>query len=298
MVVEMNFNFIRYSKVYFIFSGILVLGSLSAVFYSGLNPGTEFTGGSIVEVQYTTGRPSEQSVRELLSGLDLGEFVLQPSEETGLILRMKEISEQTHQLLLEKLREKGGELEELRFESIGPIIGQELRDKTRIIVILSILAIVLYIAFSFRRLTFPIRSWQYGLATLLALLHDVLIPLGLFAVLGTQITIPVVVALLTVLGYSVNNTVVVFDRIRENLVKRVGVDYQDTVNRSIEQSLFRTLSTALTTIFVLTAIYFFGGETLKYFALALIIGIGAGTWSSIFLAGPTLVAWQGRAKRH
>lgn len=286
---------VKYSKIYFGLSGILILVSLAAVFWLGLNPGIDFTGGSIVEVQYEAGRPLEQDIRRLIFGLDLREFILQPSGETGVIFRMKEISEQTHQLLLEKLRE-AGELDELRFESIGPVIGQELKDKIRTIVVLSILAIVLYVAFAFRQLTFPVKSWQYGLATLLSLLHDVLIPLGLFAVLGrfldVQITIPVVVALLTVLGYSVNNTVVIFDRIRENLVKRAGIDYQDTVNRSIEQSLFRTLNTALTTIFVLAAIYFFGGETLKYFALALMVGIGVGTWSSIFLAGPILVAWQ------
>jgi preprotein translocase subunit SecF len=136
---------------------------------------------------------------------------------------------------------------------------------------------------------------------LAALLHDVLIPLGVFSLLGRfyeiQITIPVVVALLTVLGYSINNTVVVFDRIRENILRKVGKDYQETVDASLNQTLARSVNTSLTTLFVLVAIFFFGGETLKYFSLMLILGIVAGTYSSLFLASPLLVAWLRLTKR-
>jgi preprotein translocase subunit SecF len=290
----MQFNFLKYKKIYFIFSGILILGSIVCLFLFGLKPGIDFTGGSILEVEYKTERPSNQEIKEKLTNLNLGEIYIQPTDERGVILRMKDISEKTHQEIIQKLGEDR-EIEELRFETIGPVIGQELKEKTKIVVVFSLLVIVLYIAFAFRKLTIPAKSWQYGIASLIALFHDILIPIGVFSLLGKfygiQVTIPVIVALLTVLGYSINNTVVVFDRIRENLLKKVGTIYQETVNIALNQTLTRSLNTSLTTIFVLLAIFFFGGETLKYFALALIIGIIAGTYSSIFLASPFLIIW-------
>jgi preprotein translocase subunit SecF len=290
----MAINFLKYRKIYFVFSGILIIGSFVSLCVFGLNAGIDFTGGSILEIEYKNERPSNQEIKETLSELGLGEIYIQPTEEKGVILRMKDIPEESHREIINKLGE-GKELEELRFESVGPVIGKELKEKTKIVVIFSLIAIVLYIAFAFRRLTFPAKSWQYGLASLFALFHDVLIPLGVFSLLGKfygiQITIPVVVALLTVLGYSINNTVVVFDRIRENLLKGVGVDYMDNVNQSLNQSLTRSINTSLTTLFVLAAIFFLGGETLKYFALALMVGIIAGTYSSLFLVSPILVSW-------
>ncbi|MDP3995891.1 MAG: protein translocase subunit SecF [bacterium] len=293
----MKFKFVKYSKVYFVFSGIFVLASLFSLFYFGLKLGIDFTGGSILEVEYGESRPANQEIRDALTGLDLGEFSVQPADEKGLILRMKEIREETHQEVITKLTELGS-LEELRFESIGPVIGQELREKTGIVIILSLIAILLYIAAAFRKLSWPARSWQYGFVSLIALLHDALIPLGIFSLLGKfyeiQITIPVIVAILTVLGYSINNTVVVFDRIRENLLRKVGKDYRETVDLSLNQTLARSINTSLTTLFVLLSIFFFGGETLKYFSLMLILGIVAGTYSSLLLAGPLLVAWVGR----
>jgi len=275
------------------------LASLVCLIVFGLKPGIDFTGGSILEIEYKTERPSNQEIKETLSDLDLGEVLIQSTEERGIILKMKDISEDTHQEVLEKLKENK-ELEERRFESIGPVIGQELKQKTKIVIILSLLAIVLYIAWAFRKISRPIPSWQYGIASLVALFHDVLIPLGILSVLGkfygVQITIPVITALLAVLGYSINNTVVVFDRIRENLLRRAGT-YQEIVNNSLNQTLTRSINTSLTTLFVLVAIFFLGGITLKYFALALILGITAGTYSSLFLASPILVAWLKWRKR-
>ena len=295
----MNIDFLKYKKIYFIFSATLILASLGFLIIFGLKPGIDFTGGSILEIEYKTERPSNQEIKETLSDLDLGEVLIQPTEERGIILKMRDISEDTHQEVLEKLKENK-ELEERRFESIGPVIGRELKQKTKIVIILSLLAIVLYIAWAFRKISRPIPSWQYGMASLVALFHDVLIPLGILSVLGkfygVQITIPVIAALLAVLGYSINNTVVVFDRIRENLFKQVGT-YQEIVNNSLNQTLTRSINTSLTTLFVLVAIFFLGGITLKYFALALILGIIAGTYSSLFLASPILVAWLRWRKR-
>ncbi len=296
----MSIEFLKYSKIYFILSGILILASLSSIFIFGLEPGIDFTGGSILEMEYQNERPDNQTVREKLAGFDLGEISIQPADEKGLILRMKEVSEEVHQGIAASLTEEN-EAQELRFESIGPVVGRELREKTVIVIVLSLLAILFYIAVAFRKLSFPAKSWQYGFVSLAALFHDALIPMGIFSVLGRfygiQITIPVIVALLTVLGYSINNTVVVFDRIRENLLKRAGNNYENTVNISLNQTLARSISTSLTTLLVLLAIFFFGGETLKYFSLMLILGIIAGTYSSFLLTSPLLVVWLKRQKR-
>ncbi len=298
--MAMVIQFLKYKKIYFIFSGLLILAGIFSLFSFGLKWGIDFTGGSILEIEYLEERPLSQEIRDQLEGLELGELIIQPTNEKGLILRMKEVSEETHQEIIAQLR-KRGEVEELRFESIGPVIGRELQEKTRIVIILSLLIILIYIAFSFRKLSFPAKSWQYGLVSLITLCHDTLIPLGILSILGRiyniEITIPVIVAFLTVLGYSINDTVVVFDRIRENLLQGNGKDYQETVDISLNQTLTRSINTSLTTLFVLFSIFFFGGETLKYFSLVLIIGVAVGTYSSIFLSGPILVTWLKQRKR-
>ncbi len=287
-------QFTKHRKIYFGFSGILIIASIFVLLVFGLKPGIDFTGGSILEIDYQETRPSNQEILEKLNEFDLGTIYVQPTGEKGVILRMKEIDEEIHQQILERLQDEK-ELEEIRFESIGPTIGQELKQKTKIVIVVALLSMIVYIALAFRKVQRPLRSWQYGIASVVALFHDILIPLGVFAVLGKfygiEISIPVITALLAVLGYSINNTVVVFDRIRENLLKR-GETFEETVDRSLNQTLSRQINTSLTTLFVAGAVFFLGGETLKYFALALIFGILAGTYSSIFLAGPILVAWH------
>jgi len=291
-------NFVKYRKIYFIFSGLIIIGSLVFLVIFGLKAGIDFTGGSILELEFKTERPSNPEIREWLKEFDLGDFSLQPANEKGLILRMKDISEDVHQQILEKLK-VNGELEEKRFESIGPVIGRELKEKTKILIAFSLLSIVFYIAIAFRKVQKPVSSWQYGIASLFILSHDILIPLGIFALLGKfyqiQMTIPIICALLTVVGYAVNNVVVVYDRLRENLLKTLQRDiflgFEETANRAINQTLTRQINTSLTTLFPLMSIFFLGGETLKYFALTLILGIVAGTYSSIFLAVPILVTW-------
>lgn len=303
---------IKHRKIYFIFSLALIIVSIVLLAVFQLKPGIDFTGGSIMELEYKDERPSNQEILETLSDFDLGTIYVQPTGEKGVIIRTKDIPEEIHQEILETLSqevkvEEGEmiitvrELEEKRFESIGPTIGQELREKTNIVVAAVLLSMIIYIALAFRKVQRPIKSWQYGIISCLALFHDILIPLGVFSLLGkylgVEITIPVITALLAVLGYSINNTVVVFDRIRENLM-RVGEDFEKTVNISINQTLSRQINTSLTTLFVAGAIYLFGGATLQYFSLALILGIAAGTYSSIFLAGPLLVTWYKLKYRH
>jgi preprotein translocase subunit SecF len=299
----MGINFLKYRKIYFIFSGILILGSLISLVIFGLKLGIDFTGGSILELEFKEARPSNQEIRDKLANTDLGEVVLQPTGEKGLMIKMKDISEDTHQQIIQKLKEKW-KLEEKQFESIGPTVGQELKQKTKIVIILALLAMFFYIAIAFNRIPRPMRSWQCGAVTLFILFFDVLLPLAIFSLLGkfsgVQLTIPVAIAFLTVVGYAINNVVVVFDRIRENLFKTPprGLDlrFEEITNLAINQTLSRQINTSLTTLFPLIFIFFLGGETLKYFALALILGIITGLYSSIFLAGPILIEWVKRKK--
>lgn len=293
----MNFNFTKYSKLYYIFSIVLIIASIAAIFTYGLKFGIEFTGGSIIEVEFESERPSNEDISKALSELDLGELVIQPTGETGVIIRFKGVDEKTHQQIVSKL--KGlSDLEEKKFDYIGPSIGEELKSKTIVAILLTLLFITLYIAFAFRKVSRPVSSWKYGIASLLALIHDIIFPLGVFAVLGklynVEITIPIIAALLTILGFSVHDTIVIFDRIRENILKRGAGSFEDTVNWSLNQTLGRSISTVFSVLIVLVSLYIFGGETLRYFSLALIIGITSGAYSSIFLAGPLLVSWNKR----
>jgi len=301
-------QFIKYRKIYFAISGILVLGSIIFLVLFGLNLGVDFVGGSSLEIEFKTERPEISQVREKLAPLNLTKISIQSVGERGLILTIKEknISESFKEEIISQLAEMG-QLEEKSegFEAISSMIGQELKSKTKIVIILCLIIIVLYIAFAFRKVSRPIASWQYGLASIFALGHDVLIPLGIFSVLGkfygVEINIPVVCALLTIFGYSVNDTVVVFDRIRERLLKKGDLTYELSVDRALNETLTRCLNTSLTTLFVLFAIFFLVGEELKYFSLILILGIILGTWSSLFLVTPALVSWlkwrEGRMSR-
>ena len=287
-------NFLRYGKIYFLFSGTLIALSVIGFAVFRLQFGIDFTGGSIMEIEYQTQRPPNEEILSAISDLDLGSLYIQPTGERGVIIRMKAASEETHQRILERLEDA----QELRFESTGPVIGRELQGKTRIIVLLSLLGIALYVMFAFRKTVRPLRSWSWSIVALFTLLHDTVITLGLLVILGkyygVQIQIPILVALLTVIGYSINDTVVVFDRIRENLSHKAGFDLADTINKSITQTLSRSLATSATTLLVLLALLFFGGETLKFFALTLVAGIAIGTYSSIFIAPVLLFKWFGR----
>ena len=287
--------FLKYTKAYYIFSGVLLLASLISLLVFGLRFSIDFSGGSILEVSFEN-RPENQLIQEKLKDLNLGEMVIQPMGEKGVIMRMKEVDENIHQQIILKLQEMQPKTEEKRFESLGPVIGKELRQKTIILIVVSLTALLIYITIAFRKISRPLSSWQYGIISIIALFFDALIPVGVFASLGkfynVQFSIPIVIALLTLLGYTINDKVVVFDRVRENLLKIRGGDFNACVNQSLNQILVRSISTGSCTLLVLLAIFFFGGETLKYFSLTLIIGIIVGTYSSLFLASPLLVSWQ------
>jgi preprotein translocase subunit SecF len=292
-------NIVSHRKIYFTISATLLIASALSLSFFGLRLGIDFTGGTLMEVEFLKERPNNQEIQEKLAGLELGQINLQPTRENGLILRLKDIDEVTHQQILEKIALT--QANEKRFESIGPLIGNELKRKAFWAIGLALIAIILYIAWAFRKVSRPVASWQYGLVAIIALFHDIFITLGFFSFFSyfreIEIGLPFVAAFLTILGYSVNNSIVIFDRVRENLLKTNWTDFSQVINQSINQSLTRCLNTALTTLFVLLAIFFLGGQSIKYFSLALIIGIIIGTYSSIFITSPLVVAWQNRRYR-
>ncbi len=303
-------DIIRYKNIFLIFSGLLVLGSMAAVLVWGLRLGIDFTGGSLLEVRYKNEVPAIEQIKKTLENLRISDLIIQPSENQTLLLRFGHVDEEEHQKIRMALENQAGEgnFEELQFTTIGPVIGAELKRKSLFALGLASLGIIAYLAFAFRNVssspnqkfgvgTSP-SSWKYGMiAVVVAFLHDVAIPTGIFAVLGHYLNVSIdtlfITALLTILGFSVHDTIVVFDRIRENLRKlKVAEPFENTVNKSVNETIARSVNTSFTTVLALLAVFFFGGVTVKYFVLAMIIGIILGTYSSIFVASPLLVIWQ------
>jgi len=286
---------IQRRKIFFVISGTICLISIISIILWGFNFGIDFKGGTLIELSFKDSRPETQKITQSLESLELGTLNIQPVEEKDLIVRLKSITEEDHQKIIANLK-KNFEFQEKRFESIGPVIGQELKTKTFYSIVLALIGMVLYIAWAFWKVSKPVTSWKYGVIAIIALFHDILIAVGLFVVLGHFLKVEInayfVAALLTILGYSVNDTIVIFDRTRENLLHRTSQEFEETVNRSVNENIIRSLNTSLTTLFTLSAVYFLGGETIKYFVLALIFGVMIGTYSSIFIASPLLVVWQ------
>lgn len=293
-------NIIGNRKIYFIFSSILVILSIAALAVWGLKLSVDFTGGAISEISFNA-RPDKALIEDVLRDLDLGNIAIIPSGNNEFIIKTKTIDEETHQKMVSAITAKFSDVKEMKFDSIGPIIGAELKTKAIWAVLTGILGIGFYVSWAFRKVSRPVSSWKYGVVSVLALFHDTIIPIGAFSFLGhyrgVEVDIAFIAAILTILGYSINDTIVVFDRTRENLIKHNSKDFEQVVNKSVNQTLIRSFNTSLTVIIVLFALYIFGAESLKYFALALIIGVTVGTYSSVFIASPLLVEWQKRSAR-
>lgn len=304
-------KFVRNRKYSYALSIILLAIALVSLGLWGLKLGLDFTGGSLLQIQFEGAKAETQAIQDALSKLDLGEIKIQSAGDQDYILRFKEIDENKHQAIRTELEkafplvkaESEGEagasvpaVKERRFESVGPVIGRELRGKAVLAIILASLMIILYLAYAFRKVSKPVVSWKYGIAAIIALIHDLLIVTGLFSALGHFFNIEVdslfITALLTILGFSVHDTIVVFDRIRENLSKHYSNDFEETFDHSINQTLTRSINTSLTTLLVLATMYIFGGRSIANFVLALIVGIVIGTYSSIFVASPILIDWH------
>jgi len=294
---------VTHRKFFYILSCLVIAASVAALALWGLKPGIDFKGGSLFEVTYPDGKPEKALVEEALKPLEVDASV-RPTKEQSYIIRMKDLTETEQGAVRDAVSFKGTKkIVEERFDTIGPLLGKEAVGKSFVAIALVILCIVLFITFAFRGVSLPVASWKYGIITVVALLHDVLVPIGAFAFFGHyagyEVDTLFVTALLVVLGFSVHDTIVVFDRVRENLKVSHEVrdrkDFSTIVGDSIQQTFVRSINTSLTTVLALLVLYFIGPEITKHFSLALLIGIIAGTYSSIFIGSPLLVTvekWQ------
>jgi preprotein translocase subunit SecF len=291
-------NLLKHYKVWFGVSILFVLAAVAAIWVYGLNLGIDFKGGTLTQVTFTEAQPSVQEVKDTLNQNGYPDAIVQAAEGTSVIIRTQPQELEEHKELLAVLSGAFGNTQENQFTSIGPAIGKELATKAVYQFVLISLGIILYIAYAFRKVTRPVTSWRFGWATIIALLHDIVIVVGLFAVLGkfynVEIDTMFVTAILTVLGFSVHDTIVVFDRIRENLRLRAGQGLDEIINSSISQTVVRSINTSVTVVFVLAALLLFGGESIRYFVIALLAGVVVGTYSSIFISAPLLMVWHNR----
>jgi len=295
-------NFLKYTKIYFAIGIILVGLSVYAISAYGLKMGIDFEGGSLLEIEYKDVRPEVSIIQNSLSQIEETKNAqIQPVGDKGVSIKIneKDISAETYNEILVQIKTTGDfEEKSAGIETISPLIGKELKDKTILVVAVALIAMLAYIALAFRNVSRPVTSFQYGVSSTMMLFHDVIIPLGVLAVLGkyygAELTIPVVTALLTIVGYCINNNVVVFDRIRENLLKDRKSTYEEIVNKSLNETFVRCVNTSLTVLIALVPLYYFfnGEDSLKYFTLIMGTGVFIGIFSSVFLASPLLVVWN------
>jgi len=384
---------IQQRKIWFAFSLALFLASVIAISIWGIRLGIDFTGGTLMEFDFKDKTLNSQEIKDSLKDLNLGEISVQFSGEKDVLMRFKDVDEDTHQKILQSLEKKISEkstaadngnsgsnsgsdpavsgnkaeipvsntgkvqekinpalvetkdvslttgndvpsnsantsvvtttdgsatisaegsqgvtlqpasasngtskgIEEKRFDSIGPVIGGELKTSATLAIIIALIAMVFYIGWAFRKVSYPVSSIKYGITATIALFHDVIITIGVFSFLGhfygVEVGLPFVAAILAILGYSVHDTIVVFDRTRENLLRSGISNFEEIVNGSVNQTITRSVSTSYSVFLVLLCMYLFGGESISYFVLALLVGIFFGTYSSIFIASPLLAEW-------
>jgi preprotein translocase subunit SecF len=289
------FNILKYYKFFFCVSGIILLFGIVSLSVYHLKLGIDFKGGSQIQLQFN--QPVDTAkVQSAVASQNLGNFQIQTASNNGLIIETQTLTKDQHDQLLAKIQSSVGSFNETQYDTIGPVIGKQLTQDAFWELLCVSLGIVIYIGYAFRKVTKPVTSWRFGWAAVIALIHDLLFVLGVFSILGhfkgVEIDSLFVTAMLTVLGFSVHDTIVVFDRIRENLRVYAGQSIEFVVNHSISQTLVRSLNTSLTVLFVLLSLLLFGGQSIRYFVFALFIGIIIGTYSSIFIASPVLVLWQ------
>jgi preprotein translocase subunit SecF len=293
---------IKNRKIFYIFSAILILVSILSLSIWHLEVGIDFKGGSVIQIGYVDSKPEtaiiQKNISELAQTISLGSYVLQAVGDTDYSIKSRLVSDKERQQIENAFSNNGAnKIEVKKVNSIGPLIGKEAAQKAIISIILVILCIVLFITFVFRKVSKPVSSWKYGLMAIVALAHDVIIPMGVFSILGHYLGYEVdtlfVTALLVVLGFSIHDTIVVYDRIRENLnisnKENDRKSFEIIVGESVRQTFVRSINTSMTTILALIVLYFLGAAATKHFALALIIGVAVGTYSSIFIASALLV---------
>lgn len=289
---------IRYKNIFFAISSIAIVASIVAIAVWGLRPGVDFTGGSVIAVEYAAGTaPESAAISTALAEVGFENALVRTAGDNQFNIRTRALAEGDSETMITTLSALGTDMEVNRLSSVGPTVGEELRKKTIIAISLVVLMIILYVAFAFRHVSKPVSSWRYGLVAIVTLIHDIIIPAGVFAALGhfagLEADTLFVVGLLTILGLSVNDTIVVFDRIRENLrtneENEIEESFDVTVGKSLEQTYVRSFNTSFTLILVLLVLFYMGGPTIHSFMLVLLVGTFAGTYSSLFIASPLLV---------
>jgi preprotein translocase subunit SecF len=293
---ETRFDFMGKIKVAMIISGIVILVGLgSIVFSGGLKYGIDFAGGTLVQLQFKN-PPDIEVIRDGLKTIGLGESTIQEfGSKKDILIRVERSEEKLEAVGAMVKRSLSGKFnsDEIiveRVEMVGPKVGRDLREKALLSILYAVIGIVIYISWRF--------EFQYAIAAIIALMHDVLVTMGAFSILDKEFTLVIVAAFLTIIGYSLNDTIVVFDRIRENLRRKGKLSLSEIINSSINQTLSRTLLTSGTTLLVVLALFFFGGEIIHDFSFALLVGVFVGTYSSIFIASVFLVYWASRKTAH
>ncbi|MEQ9144893.1 MAG: protein translocase subunit SecF [Parvibaculaceae bacterium] len=281
---ETAFKFIRYRTFAYAFSGAMVIASIALFFANGLNYGIDFRGGTMIEIG-TEGPADIGDIRSRLAALNLGDVQVQEfGEPTDVLIRVEQQGEtaESDQNVVEKIKaELGDGVEYRRVEVVGPKVSAELVEAGTLAVVIAVLLMLVYIWFRF--------EWQFSVGAVLALVHDVVLTIGIFSVLQLEFNLSIIAAILTIVGYSMNDTVVVYDRIREKLRKYKKMDLGDLLDLAINKTLSRTVMTSVTTLLALASLYIFGGEVIRGFTFAMMWGVVVGTYSSIFVAAPLLL---------
>lgn len=288
------FNIIGKMKYAYAFSITLTALSILSLFIWGLKFGIDFTGGTLMELSFTGSVPTSKQIEDTLNPLNLKSLIIQNSGTDGMLIRYASEDESVNKKAMDILSQNFSGVTQSRLDFIDASVSNELKKNSLWAIFWANVGILIYIAWAFRKVSHPIPSWKYGLGAVVALIHDVLITVGIFSLLGhffgIEVGVPFVAALLTILGFSVHDTIVVYDRTRENLMRNVKKElFPAVVNRSLNETLVRSINTSLTVLMTLLAIYFFGGESIRDFSLALLFGIFFGTYSSIFIASALLV---------
>jgi preprotein translocase subunit SecF len=297
--MQPKINIIKNTKTWFTFSAVLVIASILSMIVFGFNLSSDFVEGNLYELQMQ----EEVTPQDLTATLqnfeevEVGGIDAKRTSAGTMIVRMKRLGEEESESVLDLIKEKYGEIEVIQNRSVSPVFAQTFKKRALTALLFALGAIIIYIAFAFRKVSRGISSWKLGISAIVALAHDVIITIGIFTVLGrfagVEFDALFITALLTIMGFSVHDTIVVFDRVRENLVNKAHQEtLADTAEKSLHQTMARSINTSISTLIVLLALLFLGSPSIFWFVFALVIGIIVGTYSSIFIASPLLVLWQ------
>lgn len=297
-------NITKLRKTWFTFSAIFVTVSIILIGILGFNFGLDFTGGARWDIRFTDG-VEIQGVKDFFAGHEFLTQVAQvkTSEDGQFLITIQDLSDEQIQTISTQLEEQFGEFETQNYRKVDATIGASFKKKSFYAIIVALIGIIVFVAFTFRKIPAAINPWRFGTVAIVALFHDIVIVMGIFtllgAFLGTELDLAFITALLATLGFSVNDTIVILDRVRENIhLQKIHETFEDTIEKSVQQTLHRSLNTSISTLLPLIALLFMGADAIFFFVLALTIGIVIGTYSSIFLAAPLLAEWKERADRY